>query len=159
VRAAASKHGWNVVSYNSEFQYHGYTDPEPWVVRLAESSRDQRDQMGVLHPNRRGHEVIGGKLYERMFADKRPYTSFNSLFYKPNYSVTEGGSLSLGGTPAAGVLYEWDLDGDGVVGGSDLAILLGSWGSCPAAAPCVADLNGDGNVGADDLAVLLGGWN
>lgn len=46
-----------------------------------------------------------------------------------------------------------DLDGDGAVGASDLAILLGAWGQRGA-----ADLDGDGNVGASDLAVLLGAW-
>lgn len=47
-----------------------------------------------------------------------------------------------------------DLDGDGVVGASDLAILLGAWGSV--ASP--ADLDGNGAVGASDLALLLGAW-
>jgi hypothetical protein len=46
-----------------------------------------------------------------------------------------------------------DLDGDGSVGASDLAILLGAWGG-----PGDADLDGDGVVGASDLAVLLGLW-
>ncbi len=48
-----------------------------------------------------------------------------------------------------------DLDGDGVVGPADLAILLGQWGPCPG---CIADLDGDGAVGAADLAILLGAW-
>ncbi len=48
-----------------------------------------------------------------------------------------------------------DLDGDGIVGAADLAILLGSWGSCEG---CPADLDGDGAVGAADLAILLGSW-
>lgn len=47
-----------------------------------------------------------------------------------------------------------DLDGDGTVGASDLASLLGSWG--PNTGP--ADLDGDGAVGASDLASLLGSW-
>ncbi len=47
------------------------------------------------------------------------------------------------------------LDGDGVVGASDLALLLGSWGPCSA---CAADFDGDGVVGAGDLAELLGDW-
>lgn len=51
-----------------------------------------------------------------------------------------------------------DLNGDGVVGSEDLAILLGSWGPCPAMGPCPADLNGDGVVGSEDLAILLGSW-
>jgi glucose/arabinose dehydrogenase len=46
-----------------------------------------------------------------------------------------------------------DLDGDGVVGASDLATLLGSWGGVGP-----ADLDGSGSVGAGDLAALLGSW-
>ncbi len=48
-----------------------------------------------------------------------------------------------------------DLDGDGVVGAGDLAILLASWGSCGG---CAADLTGDGVVSALDLATLLAAW-
>lgn len=56
--------------------------------------------------------------------------------------------------PAAAVHCDQpDLDGNGVVGPSDLAILLGSWGS---AGP--GDLDCDGVVGAADLAILLGAW-
>ncbi len=51
-----------------------------------------------------------------------------------------------------------DLDGDGSVNATDLAILLGSWGPCTASC-CSADLDGNGDVGASDLAILLGGWN
>lgn len=48
-----------------------------------------------------------------------------------------------------------DLNGDGTVNASDLALLLGAWGSNPGH---VADLNGDGVVNASDLALLLGNW-
>ncbi len=46
-----------------------------------------------------------------------------------------------------------DLDGNGAVGGSDLAILLAAW-----SADGPADLDGDGVVGPVDLALLLGNW-
>ena len=46
-----------------------------------------------------------------------------------------------------------DLDGDGSVGASDIAILLNGWGG---AGP--ADLNGDGTVNGADLATLLSNW-
>ncbi len=49
-----------------------------------------------------------------------------------------------------------DLNGDGAVNASDLALALGGWGVC--SGPCAADLNGDGEVNASDLALLLGGW-
>ncbi|MCA9291677.1 MAG: hypothetical protein KDA25_11160 [Phycisphaerales bacterium] len=47
-----------------------------------------------------------------------------------------------------------DLDGDGVVGPADLAILLAAWGSDDPD----ADLDDDGAVGPTDLAILLANW-
>ncbi|MFZ9916226.1 MAG: hypothetical protein ACO3IB_12965, partial [Phycisphaerales bacterium] len=38
-----------------------------------------------------------------------------------------------------------DLNGDGLVNGADLSILLSAWGPCPGS--CPADLNDDGSVG------------
>jgi hypothetical protein len=46
-----------------------------------------------------------------------------------------------------------DIDGNGIVGGADLAILLGAWG---ARGP--ADLDDSGTVNGADLAILLGAW-
>ncbi len=46
-----------------------------------------------------------------------------------------------------------DLDGDGHVGATDLAILLGKWGQSGQ-----GDINGDGTVNAADLSILLGAW-
>jgi len=51
--------------------------------------------------------------------------------------------------------YLADLNGDGCVGGTDLAILLGSWGQSGG----IADLDGDGDVDGLDLAYLLGDWS
>lgn len=48
-----------------------------------------------------------------------------------------------------------DLNGDGVVDGSDLGLLLALWGSGSAE----GDLNGDGVVDAADLGLLLGAWS
>ena len=46
-----------------------------------------------------------------------------------------------------------DIDGDNVVGATDLAVVLGGWGG---AGP--GDFNADGTVNAADLAILLGAW-
>ena len=53
-----------------------------------------------------------------------------------------------------------DLNGDCVVDGADLGILLGSWGLClkPCPPGCPADFNGDCDVGGADLGLLLGQW-
>jgi 6-phosphogluconolactonase (cycloisomerase 2 family) len=62
--------------------------------------------------------------------------------------------LAAWAPPNSGLLG--DLDGDGEVGSSDLAMLLGAWGPCIGA--CLADLDGDGSVGPGDVAILLGAW-
>lgn len=46
-----------------------------------------------------------------------------------------------------------DLNGNGVVAGGDLVILLGAWGT-----PAPGDLDGSGVVDAADLAVVLSSW-
>jgi hypothetical protein len=46
-----------------------------------------------------------------------------------------------------------DLDGDGAVGGGDLAILLASWGTHIA-----GDLTHDDVIDGSDLAIMLSGW-
>ncbi|MBC02822.1 MAG: hypothetical protein CMJ34_05910 [Phycisphaerae bacterium] len=46
-----------------------------------------------------------------------------------------------------------DLNGDGIVDGADLGLLLGAWGT---AGP--GDLNGSGIVDGGDLGLLLGAW-
>ena len=51
-----------------------------------------------------------------------------------------------------------DLDGDGMVGLSDLVILLANWGPCADCDDCPADLNDDCAVGMADLLLLLGNW-
>ncbi len=79
-------------------------------------------------------------------------TATASEVNSPTNFAGETGSVEVGPCHPA------DLDGDGAVGAPDLAILLGSWGPCPAKGDCPADLDGCGNVGAADLASLLGSW-
>jgi len=61
------------------------------------------------------------------------------------------GTFTISGPPQGNPA---DLDGDGVVGAPDLAILLGNWGGAG-----TGDLDGDGVVGPADLAALLGAWS
>ncbi len=78
-----------------------------------------------------------------------------------------GGSFITAGTTGSAYWARWrdlvtdpcpaDFDGDGVVSGADLAILLGSWGPC-GSPDCAGDLTCDGTVGGADLAILLGSW-
>ena len=51
-----------------------------------------------------------------------------------------------------------DLDGDGLVGAGDLAIVLASWSIDGSCGGCEGDLDGDGVVDAGDLASVLAAW-
>ncbi|MCE2885409.1 MAG: M12 family metallo-peptidase [Planctomycetaceae bacterium] len=64
-------------------------------------------------------------------------------------AVVPGSALSNGGSDEPA-----DFDNDGVVGASDLSLLLASWGTANA----TYDLTGDGLVSAQDLAALLFAW-
>ena len=48
-----------------------------------------------------------------------------------------------------------DVNGDGVVNQTDLAIVLNSWGSCSG---CAADIDRNLLVDGADLAHVLGQW-
>ena len=46
-----------------------------------------------------------------------------------------------------------DLNGDCIVDGEDLGVLLGGWGQ-----PGTGDLNEDGIIDGEDLGLFLGAW-
>ncbi len=48
-----------------------------------------------------------------------------------------------------------DIDGNGIVGTSDLLLLFVSWGPCNG---CPADIDGSGAVGTSDLLILFVNW-
>lgn len=62
-------------------------------------------------------------------------------------------TLVLNGTVTGAPPVPADLNGDGVVDGNDLGLLLAAWGT---RGP--ADLNGDGTVDGNDLGLLLAAW-
>ena len=74
------------------------------------------------------------------------------------YGVPRSTSSQVTGTAYVGT---WsghalaDLNGDGLINGADLTLLLSDWGSLESD----ADLNGDGIVNGSDLAILLSAWS
>lgn len=58
--------------------------------------------------------------------------------------------------PAIDTSIQGDLNGDGVVNGADMGLLLAAWGPAPAGTP--ADLDSDAVVGGGDLGLLLANW-
>ncbi|HMN96955.1 MAG TPA: hypothetical protein PKC43_10700 [Phycisphaerales bacterium] len=73
------------------------------------------------------------------------------------FTVRVGGAFGAQGTGTIQVACiqgcDEDLNGDGVVNGADIGLLLGQWGG-----PGSADLDGNGVVDGADLGLLLGAW-
>ena len=74
------------------------------------------------------------------------------VFGFPNFNWVTELSIELGAS-----LCNGDINGDGIVNGSDLSVLLGFWGLCNTDL-CPADLDGNGVINGADLSILLGGW-
>lgn len=106
----------------------------------------------LLQANTAG--MTGGGIWIR--------SGFDSVFLENTVvcgnepSQVSGAFTDLGGNDLCPC--EGDLDGDGVVGGSDIASMLASWGDCSGNACAVADLDGNGLVSGGDLAILLAAW-
>ena len=87
-----------------------------------------------------------------------------------NGELSVGGAFYLAGGQISSHWARWstsassppDLDCDGVVGGFDLALLLGQWTGTASYMPCpptaAADLNGDCRINGFDLALVLAAW-
>lgn len=86
-------------------------------------------------------------------------------FKRGNRIDTRGDHLRIAGTFRLAsqdrtVTLAWatceaeDMNGDGVVGGSDLAEVLARWGRQDA----FADVNRDGTVNGADLSAVIGAW-
>jgi hypothetical protein len=76
------------------------------------------------------------------------------------YIVDHGGQIykiipAEGDGPCAPPPVPGDFNGDGVVDGNDLGIMLANWGACVG---CPTDMNGDGAVDGNDLGELLSLW-
>jgi len=112
----------------------------------------------VVEPSATAPPVIG--VYTLIAADtigseySLELAPFDGLLASVAIVIVEGRehlTVTVTGNP--------DLDGDGVVDGADLGILLKNWGPCPdPGQSCPADLNGDGVVDGADLGILLAAW-
>jgi len=96
----------------------------------------------------------GGRIH-RVVRDGAPLNDCNGNGAEDACDIAMGLSedANMDGVPDS-CQCPGDLDGDGAVGSTDLALLLGSWGTADVA----ADLDDSGDVGSSDLALLLGSW-
>ncbi|MEY3021099.1 MAG: hypothetical protein RIS86_295, partial [Planctomycetota bacterium] len=132
------------------------------VESLDGFSIDDRDNLLVVDggivrcfshgPNGLVETGLQGSIFAGQPAGKGFVVARSSSNFDPAFHSGPGWRNVVDEAPAPCV---GDIDGDGVVGGSDLAAILGAWGSGNAPA---ADLDGDGLVTGADLSIVLGAW-
>ncbi|MCA9286375.1 MAG: spondin domain-containing protein [Phycisphaerales bacterium] len=105
---------------------------------MGSSNDDHIDENGVVTPDFKDLSIFDGAT-----------TAAGYVFDSQLSADTEVYRISfkLANTCPA------DLNGDGMVGGEDLGLLLADWGGTGA-----SDLDGDGTVGGSDLGLLLAAW-
>ena len=103
-------------------------------------------------------EVVFAPCIE-VIPDDGLHDKFRFRFFRRQGSVGEVDDMFIDDISLTiGTSTPGDLDGDGIVGATDLLILLVSWGPCADCDDCIADIDGDCSVGASDLLVLLVNW-
>ncbi len=100
--------------------------------------------------NPNGNALRWATMYNFWFdANTAPTIGSGSI----GYFKTSGSANFTAYVPGAPAVVG-DLNGDGIVTGADLGMLLGNWGGSG-----VGDLNNDGNVDGADLGLLLANWS
>jgi len=128
-------------------------DSAGWSVAVV--FEDNKWQLCIERPTNETNN-IDFKICIEPNGNRRAALGRNSSW---RYSRDDGVAGSAGGGARRPTLLEVasstpaDLNGDGVVDGADLGILLSNWGDGGA-----ADLNGDGVVDGADLGILLSNW-
>lgn len=85
------------------------------------------------------------------------YALRNTAICQSSTPLFQGAWTDLGGNDFNAICSCFgDIDGDGIIGGSDLSIVLSGWQSGPGANE--GDLSGDGETDAVDMALILSNW-
>ena len=102
-------------------------------------------------------DVSGGGCY---FEDSASSSMSNTVLCGNTPDQITGAWTDDGGNTElieCAPICETDLNGDGVIDGADLTLLLSSWGDCEVI-ECEGDVNGDGSVDGADLTLVLSSW-
>ena len=141
-------------TYFHDVDYHS-GDPyalTDWTVSTTGGAVTWTGGTYATSPN--GNALRFSTLYNFAFdANTAPVAGDATIgLFKPG-TGTDPNSVAFAAQVPSPAANPADLNGDGVIGGGDLAILLGNWGGSGA-----GDIDHDGSVGPADLALLLGAW-
>ena len=115
-----------------------YVDVEYWFARTDGSE------------NREFGDTTGTYLFDEGFTFAWGYLIEDAETFNRCGFIATFRPGSTGGCPTC----QGDLDGNCIIDGADLSIILGEWGQTSG----VADVNVDGIIDGVDLAIVLGNW-
>lgn len=141
--------GFHDINYHSGEVY----DSTDWTIRITGDSVGWASpQTFAQNPN--SNALRWGTMYNFWFDADRPPTSGNATLglFKTFATPSVQFATSVPSAPPV----PGDVDGDGDVDLTDLALMLGSFG-CDTP-PCVGDLDHDGDTDLSDLATLLANY-
>lgn len=133
--------GWSPVGV-------AFMDAEEAIHRIAESQGHDGPQLPSA-----GTEIDQSNVFEYAYLDGR--VAHLRGFAQHGMNPTQEAYIAtfLSTWPVADEGVPGDLNGDGVVDGADLGLMVAAWKTAD------ADLNGDGITDGGDLGVLLSNWN
>jgi hypothetical protein len=135
--------------------------PENWSQTVV--SVRTNESMGYAG-DFRTHVIVDGETRFTIEPSGVPYYSLD--FNIPDLNLTEedhfitmrcekGGLIAMANPVWLQHTIVGDIDGDGVVGITDLLTIIDHWGEC---SNCISDLDHDGEVGVNDLLQLVSLW-
>lgn len=150
----------------------GTIQPDTWYrIALVENLSTGNADIyvdGELRASAEGAVTFDGPhaLYTDLtmvFADESGETgeAWLSSYLIDDYAMTSEQITEFGGPTPGGISVPGgggddcppDLNGDGLIDGADLTILLGGWGTDAA-----GDIDGSGEIDGADLTMMLGSW-
>jgi len=138
--------GFKDIDYHSGDPF----DPTDWSISTSGGAVTWTGGDFAANPN--GNALRFATLYNFWFDADQPPTDVGATIglFRPGTGTTVAASVF---GPSAPPSTPGDFNGDGLVDGQDLGVLLSQWGTDGS-----ADLNGDGLVDGSDLGMLLANW-
>ncbi len=138
-----------------DINYHSGdpADPTDWTISTSGGAITWTG--GTYATSVNGNALRFSTTYNFYFtASVGPTKGESTLgLFKPGLAGAANSIVIATAVPAAVSTNPADINNDGAVNGTDLAILLGSWGTAGD-----GDVNNDGTTDGADLAILLGAW-
>ena len=122
------------------------------ITLILRNSLVPEGSYGLVVENEQG--FVGQQPYLVRSGDVDNDGSDDIIALTQNTTLAGGGTYGFGTSSVEVNSCPGDFDGDGSIGGPDLAQLLGAWGNKGSA----YDIDGDGAVDGFDLTIILAGW-